>query len=50
MGLGKVLSSAQKESIFAVKKLGHSSNATIAKVVGCHQTTVTRYLVAYEFG
>ena len=47
MGLGKELASAQKESIFVAKKLGHN-NTEIAKVVGCHRTTITRYLAAYE--
>src|SRR5215211_428777 len=49
MGLGKELTSAQKESIIAAKKLGHN-NTEIAKVVGCHRTTITRYLAAYESG
>ena len=49
MGLGNELTSAQKESIIAAKKLGHN-NTEIAKVVGCHRTTITRYLAAYESG
>ena len=49
MGLAKELTSIQKEGIFASKKLGHN-NAEIARAIGCHRTTVTRYLAAYKSG
>lgn len=49
MGLAKELTPTQKGGIIAAKKLGHN-NTTIAKTVGCHRTTVTRFLAAYESG
>jgi len=49
LGLCKELTSAQNEIIIASKKLVHN-NTEIAKVVGCHQMTITRYLAAYESG
>ena len=49
MGLAKELTSAQKGGIITAKKLGHN-NTIIAKTVGCHRTTVTRFLAAYESG
>ena len=49
MGLAKELTSAQKGGIITAKKLGHN-NTIIAKTAGCHRTTVTHFLVAYESG
>ena len=36
-----------KGGIIAAKKLGHN-DAAIAKVIGCHRTTVLRFFTAYE--
>lgn len=47
MGLAKELTFMQKGGIIAAKKLGHN-NTEIAKAIGCHRTTVTRCLAAYE--
>ena len=49
MGLAKELTPIQKGGIIAAKKLGHN-NTEIAKAIGCHWTTVTRCLAAYESG
>src|SRR5215208_5540165 len=49
MGLAKELTPIQKGGIIAAKKLGHN-NTEIAETIGCHRTTVTRFLAAYESG
>jgi len=46
MGLAKELTDSQKGAIIAAKKLGHN-DAAIAKVVGCHRTTVLRFFAAH---
>src|SRR6185312_17558290 len=47
MGLAKELTDSQKGAIIAAKKLCHN-DAAIAKVIGCHHTTVLRFFAAHE--
>jgi len=47
MGLAKELTDSQKGAIIAAKKLGHN-DAAIAKVIGCHCTTVLQFFAAHE--
>ena len=49
MSLAKELTPTQKGGIITAKKLGHN-NTMIGKIVGCHRTTVTYFLAAYESG
>jgi len=49
MGLAKELTLMQKGDIITANKLDHI-NSEIAKAVGCHRTTVSRYLAAYKSG
>ena len=47
MGLAKELTDSQNGAIIAAKKLGHN-DAAIAKVIGCHCTTVLQFFAAHE--
>ena len=47
MGLAKELTGSQKGAIIAAKKLGHN-DAAIAKVIGCHCTTVLWFFAAHK--
>ena len=49
IGLAKELTLMQKGGIIIANKLGYI-NSEIAKAVGCHQTTVSRYLAVYKSG
>jgi len=49
MGLGKELTEAQKGGIIAGQKLGHT-NAEISRAVGCHRSTVSRFLASQASG